>query len=113
MVRGVQKSIISPQASSLGATRPVPSENHEILYHYLTVSNEAVSATLIREAEDGQKPIYFTNKALQGPEVRYQQIKKGAFTLIIAARRLRYYFLAQTIVVRTDQPIKQLLGRPN
>jgi len=33
--------------------------------------------------------------------------------LVIAARRLRYYFLAHTIFVRTDQPIKQLLSRPN
>ncbi|XP_058762570.1 uncharacterized protein LOC131635951 [Vicia villosa] len=80
---------------------------------YLAVSNEAVSAALIREADDGKKPIYFTSKALQGPDVRYQQIEKVALALIIAARRLRYYFLAHTVVVRTDQPIKQLLGRPD
>ncbi|XP_058761331.1 uncharacterized protein LOC131634721 [Vicia villosa] len=87
--------------------------NEEILYLYLAVSNEAVSAALIREAEDRQKPVYFTNKALQGPEVRYQQIEKVALALLFAARRLRYYFLAHTIIVRTDQPIKQLLGRPD
>src|SRR4051812_38475065 len=51
-------------------------DSNEILYLYLVVSNEAASAALIREAEDGQKPIYFTSKALQGPEVRYQQIEK-------------------------------------
>ncbi|XP_058769358.1 uncharacterized protein LOC131643219 [Vicia villosa] len=62
---------------------------------------------------EGQKPVYFTSKALQGPEVRYQQIEKVALSLFTAARRLRYYFLAHTIVVRTDQPIKQLLGRPD
>ena len=51
------------------------------------------------------------SKALQGPEVRYQQIKKVALALVNAARRLKHYFLAHTIVVRTDQPIKQLLKR--
>ena len=28
-------------------------------------------------------------------------------------RTLRHYLLAHTIVVRTDQPIKQVLGRPD
>ncbi|XP_058765523.1 uncharacterized protein LOC131639017 [Vicia villosa] len=87
--------------------------NGEHLYLYLAVSNEAVSAALFREVEDGQKPVYFTSKALQGPEVRYQQIEKVALALVTAARRLRYYFLAHTIVIRTDQPIKQLLSRPD
>ncbi|MCI29253.1 putative protein NYNRIN-like, partial [Trifolium medium] len=31
----------------------------------------------------------------------------------MAARKLRHYFLAHSIVVRTDQPIKQLLARPD
>ncbi|MCH93145.1 maturase K [Trifolium medium] len=88
-------------------------EVEEVLYVYLAVSSEAVSAALIRETTEGQKPVYFTSKALQGPELRYQQIEKVALALITAARRLRQYFLAHTIVVRTDQPIKALLGRPD
>ncbi|MCI48211.1 maturase K, partial [Trifolium medium] len=31
----------------------------------------------------------------------------------MAARKLRHYFLVHSIVVRTDQPIKQLLARPD
>ncbi|GAU34623.1 hypothetical protein TSUD_394140 [Trifolium subterraneum] len=85
----------------------------EVLYLYLAVVSEAVSATLIRETLEGQKPVYFTSKALQGPELRYQRIEKVALALVIAARRLRYYFLAHTVVVRTDQPIKSLLVRPD
>ena len=34
-----------------------------------------ISVALIQETPEGQKPIYFTSKALQGPEVRYQQIE--------------------------------------
>ncbi|GAU18799.1 hypothetical protein TSUD_80880 [Trifolium subterraneum] len=85
----------------------------EVLYLYLAVVSEAISATLIRETLEGQKPLYFTSKALQGPELRYQRIEKVALALVNAARRLRYYFLAHTIVVRTDQPIKSLLVRPD
>ncbi|CAJ2667015.1 unnamed protein product [Trifolium pratense] len=87
--------------------------DEEVLYLYLFVASEAVSAALIRETNEGQKPVYFTSKALQGPELRYQQIEKIALALVYAARRLRHYFLAHTIVVRTDQPIKSLLGRPD
>ncbi|GAU10563.1 hypothetical protein TSUD_420920, partial [Trifolium subterraneum] len=85
----------------------------EVLYLYLAVTSEAVSATLIRETLEGQKPVYFTSKALQGPELRYQRIEKVALALVTAAMRLRYYFLAHTVVVRTDQPIKLLLVRPD
>ncbi|CAJ2647353.1 unnamed protein product [Trifolium pratense] len=87
--------------------------DEEVLYLYLSVASEAVSAALIRETNEGQKPVYFTSKALQGPELRYQQIEKIALALVYAARRLRHYFLAHTIVVRTDQPVKSLLGRPD
>ncbi|GAU26664.1 hypothetical protein TSUD_314410 [Trifolium subterraneum] len=85
----------------------------EVLYLYLAVASEAVSATLIRETLEGHKPVYFTSKALQGPELRYQRIEKVALALVTAARRLRYYFLAHMVVVRTDQPIKSLLVRPD
>ncbi|CAJ2659887.1 unnamed protein product [Trifolium pratense] len=88
-------------------------EVEEVLYIYLSVASEAVSAALVRETTQGQKPVYFTSKALQGPELRYTQIEKVALALINAARRLRHYFLAHTIIVRTDQPIKSLLGRPD
>ena len=70
------------------------------------MSNEAVSAVLIRKTENGKKPVYFTSKALQGPETRYQQIEKVTLALVVTARRLRYYFLAHIIIVRIEQPIK-------
>jgi len=88
-------------------------EEGEILYLYLAVSSEAVSAVLIKETSEEQKPTYFTNKASLGPEMRYQKIEKVALALVTAPRRLRQYFLAHTIVVRTDQPIRQILGCPD
>ncbi|GAU41009.1 hypothetical protein TSUD_178480 [Trifolium subterraneum] len=82
-------------------TRPVEGEK---LYLYLAVALEAISAVLIRETEQGKKPVYFVSRALQGPELRYFQIEKIALAVIMAARKLRYYFLAHSIVIRTDQP---------
>jgi len=85
----------------------------EVLYLYLSVSSDTVSAVLVTETPEGQKPDYFTSKALLGSESRYQKIEKVALTLLTATRRLRQYFLAHTVVVRTDQPIRQFLGRPD
>ena len=85
-------------------------DQSETMYLYLFVSSDAVSAVLIRETQYGQRPTYFTSKALQGPETRYQKIEKVALSLVTSARRLRKYFMAHTIVVQTDQPIKQNLG---
>ena len=85
----------------------------EVLYLYLSVSSDAVSAVLVRETPEGQKPVYLTSKALLGPETRYQKIEKVALSLLTDARRLGQYFLAHTVIVRTDQPIRQVLGRPN
>ncbi|GAU46913.1 hypothetical protein TSUD_402940, partial [Trifolium subterraneum] len=91
-------------------TRPVEGEK---LYLYLAVASEAISAVLIRETDQGQKPVYFVSRALQGPELRYLQIEKIALAVIMAARKLRYYFLAHSIIIRIDQPVKQLLARPD
>ena len=66
-----------------------PSKPGEELYLYLTVSPHAVSSTLIRKEEKVQKPVYYTSKALRGVEGRYLPMEKLAFSLVIAARKLR------------------------
>nr|XP_027067493.1 uncharacterized protein LOC113693115 [Coffea arabica] len=74
-------------------------------------SDEAVSAVLIRD-ECTQVPVYYVSRALPGPETRYTQVEKLVLELIHAARRLKPYFLTHPIFVRTDQPIRQILVRP-
>ena len=65
-------------------------ENGETLFFYLGVYAEAVSAAFIRETPDEKKPVYLMSKALQGPEVRYQQTEKVSLSLVNVARRLRH-----------------------
>ncbi|XP_071740984.1 uncharacterized protein [Rutidosis leptorrhynchoides] len=62
----------------------------ETLILYLAVSKEAVSYVLVVERGDAQMPIYFVSNALSGSE----------------------YFQAHPITVLTDQPIRQLLYKP-
>ena len=68
------------------------SKSGEELYVYITVSQAAVSATLIREEEGTQRPVYFVSRAFRGAEERYPWMEKLAFVLVTAARKLKPYF---------------------
>ena len=60
----------------------------EKLYLYLVVTNTAVSSALIREEENVQKSVYYTNQAFQGVEANYPMMEKIAFALLVASRKL-------------------------
>jgi len=59
---------------------------------YFAITERAISAVLIQDQDQIQRPIYFVSKVLQGPEVRYQALEKAALAVVFSARRLRHYF---------------------
>ncbi|XP_016172808.1 uncharacterized protein LOC107615223 [Arachis ipaensis] len=86
----------------------------ETLYLYLSITEEALAAALIREnMKKEQEPIYFISKVLQEAETRYSRLEKLAFTLLTASQRMRQYFQAHPLTVRTDQAVKQVLQKPD
>ncbi|XP_075659096.1 uncharacterized protein LOC142628960 [Castanea sativa] len=97
--------LFSPQLLS-------PSQPGEELFLYLAVSQAAVSAALIREDDKIQRPVYYASKALHGAEERYPPMEKLAFALVTAARKLKPYFQAHTIVVLIDKPLRRAMGSP-
>ena len=62
-----------------------PSKPGEEFFLYLVVSPATISASLVREENRVQKPVYFTSRALRGAEERYPLMEKLAFALVIAA----------------------------
>ena len=58
---------------------------------YFAITEKAISAVLVQDQDQVQKPIYFVSKVLQGPEVRYQALEKAALAVVFSARRLRHY----------------------
>nr|XP_027102846.1 uncharacterized protein LOC113724106 [Coffea arabica] len=89
-------------------TSPQPRDK---LFLYLFAVVEAVSTVLVRE-KVVQVLIYYVSRILRGPETRYTQAEKLVLALIHAARRLKPYFLAHHVCLRTDQPLRQVLSRP-
>ncbi|XP_050217513.1 uncharacterized protein LOC126668351 [Mercurialis annua] len=111
-VKEVQK--LNGRVTALGSTPPVlgRAEPGEILYLYLSVNDETAAAVLVKEDKGLQTPIYYLSRVLKGPEVRYPKIEKFALALKVAAPKLRRYFEAHIIVVRTNQPLRKALQRP-
>ncbi|GJX84132.1 reverse transcriptase domain-containing protein [Tanacetum coccineum] len=83
---------------------------HEELIIYLAAAKEVISAVLMTGREGKQIPVYFVSRALRGPKVNYTPMEKLVLALLSASKRLKRYFQAHTVVVITDQPIKQLLS---
>ena len=89
-----------------------PSMPEEELYLYIAVSQAAVSAALVRGKGGFQRPVYFISRAFREAEERYPWMEKLVFALKTAARKLKPYLQAHTIVVLTDQPLKRAMSSP-
>ncbi|GKD69783.1 reverse transcriptase domain-containing protein [Tanacetum coccineum] len=88
-----------------------PVEMEELIV-YLAAAKETVSAVLMTEREAKQMPVYFVSRALRGPKINYTSMEKLVLALVHAGKRLKRYFKAHPIIVITEQPIQQVLSRP-
>ncbi|GKV46151.1 hypothetical protein SLEP1_g53159 [Rubroshorea leprosula] len=73
---------------------------------------EAISSVLVREETKQQKPIYYISSVLHGAELRYPIAEKAALAVVTSAKKLRPYFQSHPIIVLTDQPLRQILQKP-
>ena len=81
---------------------------------YLAMSEWAISVVLFRcSSHRKQKPIYYVSRALANVETRYSKIEQTALALRSAAQKLRPYFQTHPVVVLTDQPLRNILHKPN
>ena len=80
------------------------------LFMYLSVSDHAVSAVLLRDQEV-QQPMYYISKTLVDAKTRYLPLEKLVLALVHATRKLPYYFQAHTTYVLTKYPSHLLMKR--
>ncbi|XP_034678873.1 uncharacterized protein LOC117909081 [Vitis riparia] len=86
----------------------------EKLYMYLAVSEWAISVVLFRcPSHREQKPIYYVSKALADVETKYSKMEQTTLALRSAAQKLRPYFQAHPVVVLIDQPLRNILHKPD
>ncbi|GJY84826.1 reverse transcriptase domain-containing protein [Tanacetum coccineum] len=89
-----------------------PKEKKELIM-YLAAAKEAICAVLMTKRDEKQMPIYFVSRTLHGPEINYTPMEKLILALVSDSKRLKRYFQAHTIIMITDQSIKQILSNPN
>ncbi|XP_017250742.1 uncharacterized protein LOC108221371 [Daucus carota subsp. sativus] len=84
----------------------------ETLILYLAVSDYSISAVLVKEDAEGQSPVYYVSKRLLDVETRYTSMEKLVYALVHASRKLRLYFQAHKVEVRTAYPLRQIMHKP-
>ena len=78
-------------------------------------SNHVVSAALVIEREEPghhlkvQRPVYFIGEVLTDPKVRYPQVQKLQYTMLMATRKLLHYFTNHEVVVVTSYPLGDII----
>ncbi|XP_074318638.1 uncharacterized protein LOC141655457 [Silene latifolia] len=87
-------------------------EPEEPLFLYLSVTEVAVSAVLVREQEGAQHPLYYISKSLLPAETRYTSLEKLVLALVTASCKLRPYLESHTISVVTNYPLKAIMRKP-
>jgi len=79
---------------------------------YIATSGAAVSTTLVEErileGELKQVLIYFVSEALNGSKLLYSKMEKMAYAIIMASRKLRYYFQSHKIKVSISFPLRNM-----
>ena len=79
---------------------------------YVSASPSAVRAALVVERlVEGhlkQLPVYFVSEALSNSKLFYSELEKIAYAVVMASRKLRYYFEGHRTIVVTIQPIRDL-----
>ena len=93
------------QAPMLSTPKP-----EEDLFMYLSVSDHAMSAMILRD-QGVQQPVYYISKTLADVETQYLPLEKLVLALVHATRKLPHYFQVHNVYVLTQYPLQSLLKR--
>jgi ribonuclease HI len=93
----------------------VPPAAGEALLIYVAATTQVVSATIIVERqEEGhalliQRPVYFICEVLSETKIRYPQIQKLLYAVILTRRKLQHYFESHPVTVVSSFPLGEII----
>jgi hypothetical protein len=72
------------------------------------------TALVVERAEEGhaylvQHPVYFISEVLGHSKIRYPQVQKLPYTVLLTTHKLRHYFDDHKVIVVTGFPISDIL----
>jgi ribonuclease HI len=93
----------------------VPPAVGEALLIYVAATTQVVSAAIVVERrEEGhallvQRPVYFISEVLSETKIRYSQIQKLLYAVILTRRKLRHYFESHPVTVVSSFPLGEII----
>jgi hypothetical protein len=83
-------------------------QKDDVLLLYIAATNHVVSTVIVVEREEPdhvykvQRPVYFISEVLNESKVRYPQVQKLIYTILITSQKLKHYFDGYRVVVKTN-----------
>jgi hypothetical protein len=93
----------------------VPPAAEEALLVYVAATTQVVIAAIVVERrEEGhalpvQRPVYFISEVLSETKIRYPQIQKLLYAVILTRQKLRHYFESHSVTVVSSFPLVEII----